>query len=69
MIVELINVGRAKVCKKVEGLHTMQEVLHEVRKHLASDEVALVEKESTIPYTDYEVVVGGFRTVGMVRCS
>jgi len=69
MIAKLINVGRGKVCKEIKELKSLSEVLEEVRKHLMSSEVELVEnkKESSVLHTVYDVIVGGFRMVGKVE--
>jgi hypothetical protein len=62
MIIKLIDVGRQKVNKQIQ-VASLHHALTEVEKHLMSREVELIE---TSDPTIYDVVVGGFRTVGKI---
>lgn len=70
MKIKLIDVGREKVCKEIEGIKDMSGALDYVRGYLLSREVELIENEkrSSVLCVVYDMIVGGFRKVGEVEC-
>jgi len=65
MQLELINLGRDKVCQKIEMKKlTWNKIMKEVKKHLMSKSIDVVESDVS---GTYNVYVGGFREVGQIK--
>jgi len=64
MTIELINVGRGNICKTVE-VNGEKGMFRELKKCLMSESIELYPKGDSD--THYDVVVGGFRTVGELK--
>ena len=64
MKIQLLNVGRQKVNKIIE-VQSMEEAYQEVDYYLKSSSLELhpVENDESL----WDVVVGGFRTVGQLK--
>jgi hypothetical protein len=63
MELELINLGRNKVNKKVT-VKDGKGVLRELRQHIMSNEIELIDVDGK--NNRYDVYVGGFRNVGQI---
>ncbi len=63
MELELINLGRNKVNKKLT-VKDGKGVLRELKKHIMSTEIELIDVDGK--GTRYDVYVGGFRNVGQI---
>lgn len=65
MQLELINIGRNKVCQTIEMKKpTANKIFKEVKKHLLSKEIDFIESEVK---GIYNVFVGGLRNVGQIK--